>query len=79
MASPPSSWSVDIAAERAKVQQPWRLVEEAIHKHSLPGIRAPGIRNETHDFVREGRLLSKYALPNSMQHEAAHLNQDESI
>jgi hypothetical protein len=25
----------------------------------LSGVRAPGIRNETHDFVREGRLLSK--------------------
>jgi hypothetical protein len=34
MAAPPVSWSVDIGAERAKVQQPWRLVEEAIHKHS---------------------------------------------
>jgi len=48
-----------IAAAAAAVAGSVCLALVCIVMPGLSGVRAPGTRNETHDFVREGLLLSK--------------------
>jgi len=49
---------VDAQAARAAVSPSWDALWAAVHAHPVPpGVAVPWVRNETHDFAREGRRL----------------------
>ncbi|KAI8468938.1 MAG: mannosyltransferase putative-domain-containing protein [Monoraphidium minutum] len=52
-----AGWAVDAAAERAKVAPLWESLYSLVHKHDVSNAAVPATRNETHDFVREGKRI----------------------
>ncbi|KIZ05690.1 hypothetical protein MNEG_2267 [Monoraphidium neglectum] len=55
----PADWSADPAKERTKVAPLWEEIQAAVHAHGVPAAVAPGTRNTTHDFVREGSSIPR--------------------
>eukprot|EP00877_Chromochloris_zofingiensis_P001671 jgi/Chrzof1/11504/UNPLg00437.t1 len=56
----PASWLMDPQAERAKVAPVWHELWAAVLEHGIPNATTPAIRNDIHDFVREGEPIEAW-------------------
>lgn len=54
MTPAPPEWAINATAENARVAPVWSAVRGAVLAHSIANASAPGVRNSSHDFVREG-------------------------